>query len=81
MAKYVATGTYYVEMEIDPDVIAVALTPEWQADFYKFADEQDVVEHLAYNLAMKDRSLSRLDGWADRSDDDAKVTREEYDHD
>lgn len=33
---------------------------------------------LAYNLGIKDRRLSLLDGWADCDDKDARVTHEHF---
>lgn len=75
MARYVVELTIEVEMEIDPAVVAVALTPEWQAQLYPMDDEADVLEMLAWNCAVKSRELSSLDGWADRADGDLEVIR------
>jgi hypothetical protein len=63
----------YVRLEVNPEVIAVALTPEWQANFYVFQNERDVLDHLAYNLVINNARLSQLDGWADRPDSDCVV--------
>lgn len=77
MARYTVEITFEVEMEIDPEVIALALTEEWRSEFYQLANEADVLEMLAYNIAIKDRSLSHLDGWADREDSQAVVIRDD----
>lgn len=64
-------------VEVDQDVIDEALSEEWQADFYTFTDEQDVADHLAYNM-LRGASLSTLDGFAQFHDDNAKLTDEHW---
>lgn len=75
MARYVVELTIEVEMEIEPEVVAVALTREWQAHLYPMHGDADVLEMLAWNCAVKGRELTSLDGWADRADDDLSVVR------
>ena len=60
------------ELEVEADVIDVALTDDWRGTFYHFTNEKDVAHHIAYNL-LRNASLTQLDGWADRSDDDATL--------
>lgn len=62
--------TVPVEVAInDPDVVERVTGPggdEWREHLYKIYDEDDVLEHLAYNLvANAVRDVRGLDGWAD----------------
>lgn len=77
MATYLVDLNLEVTLEVNPEVIAVALTPAWRADFYNLEDETAVLEHLAWNLVVNGARLSQLDGWADRDDSDAVVVRME----
>lgn len=61
--------TAIVDVAIDDAVFERALDPAWQADFYKFADRDEVAENLAYNaIANTVSKLSQLDGFADMDD-------------
>lgn len=42
----------------------------WRDSMYPLHEEEDVVQHLAYNLALRQRFLDQLDGWADIEDPD-----------
>lgn len=75
MARYKVLVTVEVELEINPEIIEVALTSEWQEHFYRMDGEADVLEHLIYNCAFHHRPLTALDGWADREDSDLEVVR------
>lgn len=48
------------------DVISRCFTKEWRDSMYTLRDEDEVIEHLAYNAAINGvEDVSRLDGWAD----------------
>lgn len=68
-----------VEIEIDAKVIEAALTPEWRAHFYDFATPGQVAGHIAYNMEVNGCRLSQIDGFANQSDDGARVTRVTWD--
>lgn len=65
------------EIEIADAVVDGVLNDEWRATFYPLHTREDVVEHIARN-ALRGNRLSILDGFADRSDDEAKLTAEEW---
>lgn len=47
----------------------------WRDSMYPLSEEEDVVKHLAYNLALRSRSLDQLDGWADIEDPEKAANR------
>lgn len=74
--RYEITLTLNIVLEVDPEVVEAALEPGWA---YAMAAEEDVIQMLAWNCAVKDRELSHLDGWADRQDSDIEVLECEVD--
>lgn len=46
----------------------------WRDHYYDLDTAESVAQHLAYNLGIKERSLSSLDGWGDLADDDLATT-------
>ena len=73
MARFRAKVTLLVTLEAAPDIVARALTEEWQRQFYPFDTEAEVLEHLIYNLVLQRQRLSSLDGWADCADTAVRV--------
>ena len=74
MSRYIVTGEFVVEIEIDdPDVIERVTGPEgdeWRSKLYDLHDVDDVLKHLAYNaVANGRRDVTMLDGWADLTRD------------
>lgn len=68
-----------VEVEVDQRLLDDVLTDEWRAQFYPdIRAPGDVAEHLAFNL-VQGRRLSSLDGFADQSDERARVVDVEVD--
>lgn len=52
--------------EAPDDVITRCFTKEWQDHMFTLATEDEVMDHLAYNLIENGvEDISRLDGWAD----------------
>lgn len=78
------TVTHHVVADIDQQVIDRALTSEWCADFYRFENEREVVEHIVYNAVVNGWALDRLDGFADLPRSMARVSHApvgiEYEH-
>lgn len=66
------------EVEIDDEVIA-AVDDDWRKHFYKLETDEEVVEHVAFNLLVNGARLSQLDGWADKDDDMATLLRSTVD--
>lgn len=48
----------------------------WRDQQYDLATPAEVFEHLAYNVVANNMTLSRLDGWADLTDDKMRVISE-----
>ena len=46
----------------------------WQDYLYEMPTQGDVAAHIAYNYLVHNRTLSRLDGWADMDDSAVTVT-------
>lgn len=77
--KRVVMVTVPVEVAInDPDVVGRITGPggdEWREHLYKLDTEDEVLEHLAYNLIANGVSqVRRLDGWADMPNDAATMS-------
>lgn len=73
MSRHAITLTVTVTLDIEDEVIARALTAEWQGNFYQMDRVDDVFEMLAWNIGCREIGLSRLDGWADMPDSAAVV--------
>jgi len=82
MTKYAVTSTVYATVTInDQRVVERAMTPEWQSQFYTFADEDEVVEHFAFNAISNGiHDIRRLDGWADCDKTDVLIEIDYIDH-
>lgn len=76
--KALVSWTVTATVEIDDEVIDGALTDEWRKDFYPFHTREDVIELIAYNM-LRGTRLEMIDGFADRSDDEAAVNSEDWD--
>lgn len=91
MAKYQIEATVLVEVDINDDSVIRRCVENWNDEnkpvpygqgqrgwrdvLYDLAEEDEVIEHLAYNLGIRDRYLTQLDGWADMTDEaaDARI--------
>lgn len=69
-----------IKLQIADHVLDEVMKPEWQNDFYKFADRQAAADHIAYNVA-RGASLTSLDGFAHFDDGDVVVKDEDWDID
>jgi Ser-tRNA(Ala) deacylase AlaX len=71
--------TFYVDfgdggditIELDEKVISV-VDDEWRASMYNLHTPEEIAAHIASNLVEGSR-LSRLDGWADQPDENARI--------
>jgi len=77
--KFEVTFTVTAKIELDDDVIT-AVDSEWRSQFYNLDSINDIAEHIAYNL-LRGASLSRLDGWADQPDTNARLLDEDWELD
>ncbi len=59
-------------IELDQRVID-AVDDEWRSMFYPLYTPEDIAEHIAYNIVVNHARLTQLDGWADLSDDMARI--------
>jgi hypothetical protein len=59
-------------IELDQKVIDV-VNDEWRSFFYNLYTPEEIAAHIGYNLVINNAKLSDLDGWADLSDNLARV--------
>jgi hypothetical protein len=78
MKRHRVTFAVTVEIDIAEDLIEEVLKPDWQKDFYKFANPEDVAYHLAYNILRNHADLKSLDGFAHRDVGDLKIVSEDW---
>ena len=55
-------------LELD-DAVINNVDDSWRKLFYDFNSLQQVVDHIAFNMIVNDLTLSRIDGFANLSDD------------
>jgi len=60
-----------VIIELDEKVISV-VDDEWRASLYDLHTPEEIAAHIAFNL-VEGSCLSRLDGWADQPDENARI--------
>jgi hypothetical protein len=58
-------------IELDEKVISV-VDDVWRSQLYDLHTPEEIAGHIAANLAEGSR-LSRLDGWADQPDENARI--------
>jgi len=68
--RYEVTVSCMATVEVDEDLLP---DDEWRSHFYPICDMEDLARHLGYNFIINNCSLSQLDGFADRKDDQAKI--------
>jgi hypothetical protein len=61
-----------IEITIEEHLLTDVLTAEWRQNFYALPTAEDVASHLVYNL-IQGRRLGSLDGFADQSEDAARI--------
>lgn len=66
---------YEAKIEIDQKAIDV-VDDDWRRHICNLITPEQIVEHIGYNLVINNANLSQLDGWADQSDDLAKIVEE-----
>ncbi len=59
-------------IELDEKVI-LAVDDEWRKTFYPITTPQKIAEHIAYNMIVNDLKLSSMDGFANLSDEMARL--------
>jgi len=57
---------------IDQQVIDV-VDDEWRETLYQLYTPEQIAEMVGYNMGVNRWFLSQLDGWADQSDENAKL--------
>lgn len=65
-----------VTIELDEKVID-AVDDGWRSHIYNLKSPEEIAEHVAYNFVVNGATLSRLDGWADQPDENARISNEE----
>lgn len=65
-----------VTIELDEKVID-AVDDNWRSSIYNLKTPEEIAAHIAYNFVVNGATLSRLDGWADQTDDLARITDED----
>jgi len=64
----------YAIVELDQKVID-AVDDDWRHYFYNLVTPEEIAEHIAYNLIVNEVRLTQLDGWANLSDDMARIIK------
>ncbi len=64
------TGEAVIELD---DAVIDTVTDEWRSVFYNLRTVEDIAEHIGYNLVIRNRRLDQLDGWADISNELARI--------
>lgn len=70
--------TCYVTLRISPTVLA-GVDDGWRQTYYQLHSDEDVAQHIAYNMVVNDLSLQQIDGFADRKEREAEVFDTEWD--
>jgi hypothetical protein len=60
-----------IVIELDEKVISV-VDDVWRSQLYDLHTSEEIAAHIAANL-VKGFRLSRLDGWADQPDENARI--------
>lgn len=60
--------TKYGKIELDERILNV-VNDEWRRVLYDLKTEQEIAEHIAYNLVENGLQVWVLDGWADMPHD------------
>jgi hypothetical protein len=76
--KFKVVFSVEVEIEIDDDVVADAMSEDFRKSHYHFTDAAAVAQHLAFNFACWKSRLSSLDGFAQHADGKAKLVDDEW---
>ena len=79
--KFLVEVTVMVEVEFNDEIAALANDAEWVDKFYGLDTPESIAQHLAWNIAVRDRDLSGIDGFADRSNDEVSARVEWVDFD
>lgn len=74
--KFSVTCEVTADIEIDK-VVLYQVDDGWKSCFYDIESDEDVIKMIAYNL-IQGRKLSQLDGFANLSDDLAKIKNVDY---
>ena len=75
--KFRVVFAVVIDIDVEESVIAEATSADWAESFYTF-DEDQAVEHIAYNMG-RGVGLTSLDGFAHLDHDDATLAKEEWD--
>ncbi len=59
-------------VELDDEVINV-VDDEWRSKFYPLHTPEQIAEHVGYNLIINKWKLSRLSGWANQPNSNARI--------
>lgn len=73
MAKRKFWVTLEFEVEVDEQALDRCNDDEWRKEMYHFTTHEQVAAHVGFNMVRNNIGLSSMDGFADLSDDLAKV--------
>lgn len=72
MKRFDVTFTGHATIDIAEEVLALASDANF-CSYTGLQSREDIVQHIAFNLVINELTLSQVDGFADRKDDEAKV--------
>jgi hypothetical protein len=64
------------DLEISPEVFE-QIDEDWKNTFYNLETPEEIAEHISYNM-LRGCNLSNLDGFANLSNNFAKLTNIDY---
>jgi len=70
--KHNSTILFEGDIELD-DIVINSVDDSWRRTFYDFSTPQQIAEHIAFNMVVNDLELSDIDGFADLSNNMAKL--------
>lgn len=72
MREFDVTYVVSARIKISEKLLESVLTPEWRKYAYDIRTAEGIAEHLVFNIAQN-RTLTSLDGFADRSEDEIEM--------
>lgn len=69
--RFVVTVEQTVVLELDQRVLD-AVDDEWRAMLFPLYTDEQIAEHIAFNMIVNQIPLTSIDGFADQSDDRAR---------
>lgn len=63
------------------DALIASIGDDWRKQFYALHTPKEIADHVGFNMMVHDLSLSEIDGFADRKDEEAVMVDIEWEMD